>query len=330
MTSSLPSARIVPGHLPESIEDAVTRLRAGKLVGLPTETVYGLAASTFDPDAIAAVYRAKSRPADNPLIAHVSRLDVARSLTSDWNDAAERLAQACWPGPVTLVLPRAEDVPAVAAGGHDSIAVRMPAHPVALRLLEAFGRPISAPSANPSGSLSPTEARHVLADFTTLDILILDGGPCRVGLESTVVDVRDPGHPLVLRPGGVDRTRLSAILGRPVEVVESASQNASPGSAARHYAPDAATRICGLEDAGGERAAVITIGQTPRAHLGRGEPVFRVDLPADPDLAASLLYCSLHAADFSGADRIDLVPPPSHPAWEAVHDRINRAATDGD
>ncbi len=329
MTSSLPSAKVVPGHLPDSIEDAVERLRSGRLVGLPTETVYGLAASTFDADAITAVYRAKSRPADNPLIAHVSRLDVARSLTSAWNAAAERLAQACWPGPVTLVLPRADDVPAASAGGQDSIAIRMPAHPVALRLLEAFGRPISAPSANPSGSLSPTEARHVLADFTTLDLLILDGGPSRVGLESTVVDVRDPDHPVVLRPGGVDRTRISTILGRPVDVAESTSQSASPGSTARHYAPDVTTRMCTIEEAGGERSAVITIGQKPGLALGRGEPLFRVDLPAEPDLAASLLYSSLHAADFSGAERIDLVPPPKEPAWEAVHDRINRATVEG-
>ena len=329
MTSSSPSARIVPGHRPESIRDAVERLRAGRLVGLPTETVYGLAASTFDADAIAEVYRAKSRPTDNPLIAHVSGLDVARSLTSAWNDAAERIAQTCWPGPVTIVLPRAATVPAEAAGGHDSIAIRMPAHPVALRVLEAFGRPVSAPSANPSGAVSPTEARHVLADFTDLDLLILDGGPSRVGLESTVVDVRDEDRPTVLRPGGVGRTRLSEILGRSVATHESVTQSESPGSAARHYAPDVTTRICDLDDAGGDGVAVITIGQEGDRPLGRGEPLFRVDLPSDPEAVASLLYCSLHAADFSGAERIDLVPPPNTVAWEAIHDRIGRATAQG-
>ncbi len=326
MTSSLPSARIVPGHLHESIQEAVARLRAGRLVGMPTETVYGLAAATFDADAISEVYRAKARPSDNPLIAHVSRLDMARSLASDWNDTAERLVQACWPGPVTIVVPRASGVPQTAAGGHDSIAIRMPAHPVALRLLEAFGRPISAPSANPSGAVSPTEARHVLADFTALDLLILDGGPSRVGLESTVVDVRDPARPKVLRPGVVDRGRLSAILGMSVEAESASGQSASPGSATRHYAPSAATRICGPADAGGADAAVITYGMPSTVQLGGGEPLFRVDLPADPEVVASLFYCSLHAADFSGAARIDLVPPPQTAVWEAIHDRIGRAA----
>ena len=210
MTASLPSAKVVPGHLPDSIEDAVDRLRSGRLVGLPTETVYGLAAPTFDPVGIERIYECKGRPADNPLIAHAADVEMARTLVTTWPEEATRLADALWPGPLTLVLPKRDDVPGVATGGRDSIGVRVPAHRVAIEVIGRLGAPVSAPSANRSGSLSPTEARHVKADFVDKDVLILDGGPCRVGLESTVLDLRpvlDGGRPRMLRPGAVTAAR---------------------------------------------------------------------------------------------------------------------------
>ena len=187
---ALPGATIRSGVDRAVLADAVIRLRTSRLVAMPTETVYGLAASTVDPEAVRRIYSAKERPADNPLIAHLSSVEMATPLCRSWPDAAAVLARACWPGPLAMVLDRDDSVPAIAAGGRDSIAVRMPAHPVALDLIESFGGPVSAPSANRSGSISPTEARHVLGDFADEDLRILDGGPCRIGLESTVVELR--------------------------------------------------------------------------------------------------------------------------------------------
>jgi L-threonylcarbamoyladenylate synthase len=240
---ALPGAVVQSGTERAVLADAVIRLRTSRLVGMPTETVYGLAASTFDPKAIGRIYAAKERPADNPLIAHVSSIEMARSLCRSWPDAASVLAEACWPGPLAMVLDRERSVPAMAAGGRDSIAVRMPAHPVALRLIESFGGPVSAPSANRSGSISPTEARHVLADFVDEDLLILDGGPCRIGLESTVVDLRSE-RPVILRPGAVTADRIARLLGCPVESPFVETQADAPGTASKHYAPTTPTRLC--------------------------------------------------------------------------------------
>ena len=324
MSESLPGAVVRSGKDPASIADAIIRLRAQRLVALPTETVYGLAARTLDPAAIEEIYRVKGRPKDNPLIAHVSSIEMARSLVSHWPEEADRLALVLWPGPLTIVLPRAASVPSVSTGGRDSIAIRIPAHSVALEVIHRLGEPISAPSANRSGSLSATEARHVLSEFVDLDLLVLDGGPCRVGLESTVVDLRGR-HPEVLRPGVVTPDRLSAILGVGVDAPEVDGQTDSPGTATSHYAPATETRLCPAEEAGGQEVAVVMVGAecapeqiTPSR--------FQVELPADPEIAGSLLYSTLHAADLSGSSRIDVVPPPSSPPWAAIHDRLQRAA----
>lgn len=295
---------------------------------MPTETVYGLAGGTFDPAAIETIYSTKRRPSDNPLIAHVASVEMARTLCRSWTGAAEELVAACWPGPLAVVLDRADAVPPIAAGGRDSIAIRMPAHPVALRLVESFGGPVSAPSANRSGAISPTEARHVLADFADEDLLVLDGGPCRIGLESTVVDLRG-ARPVVLRPGAVTADRIAEILDVEVSRPDIVGQVASPGTASRHYAPTTPTRLCPLEAAGGEGVAVITIASDV-ADAGKVPPGrFRVDLPDDPILVAAMLYSTLHAADLSGSIRIDIVPPPvgfDSASWHAVFDRLGRAA----
>ncbi len=312
-----------------AIADAVVRLRAGRLVAIPTETVYGLAAPTLDEAAIARIYEFKGRPSDNPLIAHVADVEMAKSLVATWPDEATRLADACWPGPLTLVLPKADAVPDIATGGRDSIGVRMPAHHVALDLLRRFGGPLSAPSANRSGSISPTEARHVRADFVDRDLVVLDGGPCRVGLESTVLDLRpviDGGAPVVLRPGAVSAARIAEILGRPVESLMSAGQGDAPGTRSSHYAPSTPVRRCRADEAGGDGVAVIVIGATYDETASWPDARWRLELPDDPELAGGLLYAALHAADLSGAERIDLVGPPSDARWHALEDRVTRAA----
>jgi L-threonylcarbamoyladenylate synthase len=205
----------------------------------------------------------------------------------------------------------------------------MPAHPVALRLIESFGGPVSAPSANRSGSISPTEARHVLADFVDEDLLILDGGPCRIGLESTVVDLRSE-RPVILRPGAVTADRIASLLGCPVESPFVDTQVDAPGTASKHYAPTTPTRLCTLEEAGGPETAVITIAAAVTERKSPAGIRFRVDLPADPDLVGALLYSTLHAADLSGSKRIDVVPPRGPDGlqvWNAVLDRLRRAAS---
>lgn len=323
MSDPLPGAVVRSGKDPASIADAVIRLRAQRLVAVPTETVYGLAARTLDPASIEEIYRVKGRPKDNPLIAHVSSIEMAKSLVTHWPQEADRLALVLWPGPLTIVLPKASTVPSVSTGGRDSIAIRIPAHSVALEVIHRLGEPISAPSANQSGSLSPTEARHVLSDFVDHDLLVLDGGPCRVGLESTVVDLRGP-HPAVLRPGVVTPNRLSAILGVGVTAPDVDGQSDSPGTSSSHYAPGTETRLCSAEEAGGEDVAVVFVGEDASVKKAPGR--FEVALPPDPEIAGSLLYSTLHAADLSGASRIDVVPPPSTPAWAAIHDRLQRAA----
>lgn len=334
MDPTLAGAVIRAGGDPATIADAVVRLHAGRLVALPTETVYGLAAATFDPAAIARIYECKGRPGDNPLIAHVADLDMARSLVAAWPDEAARLAEACWPGPLTLVLPKQDSVPEVATGGRDSIGVRMPAHHVALEVIRRFGSPVSAPSANRSGSLSPTEARHVKADFVDRDVLVLDGGPCRVGLESTVLDLRpvlDGATPKVLRPGAVSAAQIAEILGLAPGSVETPTietQHDAPGTRTSHYAPVIPVRRCAISEAGGEDVVIVTVG--PVDHDGEPRCRFRIDLPRDPDAAGALLYAALHAADVTGAARIDLVGPPADVAWHAVEDRVTRAAAPRD
>lgn len=329
MDPTLAGAVIRQGGDPAAIADAVVRLHAGRLVALPTETVYGLAAATRNPAAIARIYECKGRPSDNPLIAHAADIEMARSLVSVWPDEATRLADACWPGPLTLVLPRHDSVPSVATGGRDSIGVRVPAHHDALAVIRRFGAAVSAPSANRSGSISPTEARHVLADFVDRDVLVLDGGPCRVGLESTVLDLRPAIEglpPRILRPGAVSGSRISEILGRSVESPTIAGQHDAPGTRTSHYAPVTPVRRCSIAEAGAEAGdtAIIVVGSTSGTAGAAG--CWRLDLPDDPEVAGSLLYAALHAADLTGATRIDLVGPPTGDAWQAVEDRVTRAA----
>ena len=231
----------------DAIEEAVQCLRRGEPVAFPTETVYGLGADTFQPEAIRAVFRLKDRPADNPLIAHVSGTEQARPLVRGWDERCDTLASRFWPGPLTLVLSKDESVPEVATAGWRTIAVRAPRHPVASALLAAFGGAISAPSANRSGHVSPTTAQHVADDFSAVeDLLILDGGRSDVGIESTVLDLTG-APPRILRPGSVTGTELKEVLGE-VTAVAPRQQTISPGTSAAHYAPHTPAELVDREE----------------------------------------------------------------------------------
>ncbi len=340
---------------PAAIRTAADTLTRGALVAFPTETVYGLGANGLNPDAIARIYAAKGRPAWNPVILHVATIEAAQALTRYWSHDVDRLARHFWPGPLTLVLPRAAQVPDVATAGLDAVGIRIPAHPVALALLQAVPFPIAAPSANRFTQLSPTTAAHVEASLGDRVPLILDGGPCTVGIESTVLDLCG-ATPTVLRPGMIDRAQLEAVLGRPVALATAAPQAAvsaddsttapqrSPGMADRHYAPQADVWL--VETAGLAEAATglaqrpAELGQTPRgaAVVLRWSPPDRdlplplragdrvVTMPASPAEYARALYAALHAADATGAALVVIEQPPATDAWHAIRDRLARAA----
>ncbi|QJR37109.1 L-threonylcarbamoyladenylate synthase [Gemmatimonas groenlandica] len=330
---------------PVVVEHAAALLRRGGLVAFPTETVYGLGANALDPDAVVAIYTAKGRPAWNPVIAHVPDVAAARVLTRYWPPAADRLAAAFWPGPLTMVLPKAPQVPDVATAGLDAVALRIPAHPVALALLRAAGVPIAAPSANRFTQISPTTAQHVQASLGDRVGLILDGGPSSVGIESTVVDLTGPDA-VVLRPGMISAADLElALRGSGVAVrmatvtvshdapTATAAPQRSPGMADRHYAPRADVWLFDAEQCSEIDAALAD----RRAGTGTVTALLRtttlsvpddtiVRMPDDPAAYARALYAALHAADATGASLIVIERPPDDDRWAGLRDRLTRAA----
>lgn len=306
-------------HQPDSearrLDRAVAALRAGGLVILPTETVYGLAADAANPRAVAAVYAAKGRPGFNPLIAHVADLAAARRI-AELDDRAERLARAFWPGPLTIVAPVA-DAAAVcdlARAGLDTVAVRVPGHPVARALLEAFGGPVVAPSANRSGRPSPTTFADAVEETGPSAAEALDGGPCSVGLESTVVAVLPDGPARLLRPGAVTRAQIEALIGPLAEADDDAKR--SPGRLALHYAPDAPVRINVTRPGPGEAFLAF----------GPGDSAFNLSPTRDLVEAAANLFAMLRAADRTRPTAIAIAPIPSEGLGEAINDRLKRAA----
>jgi L-threonylcarbamoyladenylate synthase len=314
-----------------AIEAASACLSAGGLVAFPTETVYGLGADARNGEAVARVYAAKGRPAFNPLIAHVADIKAARRIAV-FNADAEKLAAAFWPGPLTLVLPKRADCPvaALALAGLDSIALRVPSHPAARALLEAFDGPVVAPSANRSGHVSPTSAAHVLADLRGRIDLILDDGPCPVGVESTIVACL--GEPTLLRPGGLAREEIERVLGHALAIPAATESDdapqklevIAPGMLASHYAPKARVRL----DAAMPRAdeALLAFGPAP-AFAGT-----TLNLSPRGDLieAAANLFSHLRALDASGATSIAVMPVPHDGLGEAINDRLKRAAAPKD
>jgi L-threonylcarbamoyladenylate synthase len=307
---------------PGAIAEAAAALRRGALVAFPTETVYGLGADATNGLAIAALYAAKGRPSFNPLIVHVAEMQAAVPL-AHVTPFAEQLAAAFWPGPLTLVLAKRPGCPVaeLATAGLDTIALRVPAHPVAQALLRAAGLPIAAPSANRSGHVSPTTAAHVEADLGDRAAMILDGGPTPLGLESTVVDATGT-EPVVLRLGAVTRENLARALGRPIALATGdPSQPASPGMLARHYAPRTSLRLDARDVRPGE--ALLAFGPAPPHHAGA-----MVNLSPAGDLmeAAANLFAALRTLDAAGAETIAAMPIPEQGLGEAINDRLRRAA----
>ena len=296
-------------------EQAAEVLRRGELILLPTETVYGLGADAGDPKAVASVFAAKGRPQFNPLIAHVASLEAARVI-GQFDEAAEALAKAFWPGPLTLVLPVADrsHVCDLARAGLDSVAVRVPAHPLAQQVLAAFGGPVVAPSANRSGRPSPTTFADAVEETGAAVGAAVDGGPCDVGLESTVVSVLDDRVAL-LRPGAVTRRQIEAVVG---PLHESGEGHRSPGRLTLHYAPDAPVRIEATEARPGE----IFLGFGP----GVGDPRWSLSPSGDPQEAAANLFRLLRTADRENPAGIAVSPVPSEGLGEAINDRLRRAA----
>ena len=292
---------------------AVLALRAGRLVILPTETVYGLGADAANPEAVAAIFEAKGRPRFNPLISHVADLAMAQTLAI-FDDRARTLAAAFWPGPLTLVLPIRSDtvVCELARAGLDTVALRVPAHPLARALLSAFGGPVVAPSANRSGRPSPTTFADAMEETGDKAAVALDGGPCEVGLESTVVALLDA--PRLLRPGSVTRAQIEALIGPLVEAEADAKR--SPGRLARHYSPKAPVRLEVSEPQPGE------------AYLAFGPGEHRWNLSPTSDLreAAARLFVYLREADRTDPAAIAVAPIPLEGLGEAINDRLKRAA----
>ena len=312
---------------PENIAKCAERLRWGLPVAFPTETVYGLACDARSEAAVAEVYRMKRRPSSNPLIAHVSSIAMAKEAVIGWDRRADKLAEAFWPGPLAMIFNRRSLISALSVGGRTSVAVRIPSHPVAQALIEAFGYPIAAPSANRSGRISPTTAAHVAEEFADIaDLPILDGGACEVGLESTVLDL-SRARPMILRPGAISAKDLEPFLG-PVAAPMLGTQAGSPGTAASHYAPTTPTELAVASDLAARlaretgRIAVVAFAGTPVA-----TPHELFPLPRHAASYAQLLYATLRRADASGAALILIaLPDETGGIWDAAHDRIRRAA----
>lgn len=285
---------------PIEISTAAALLRAGRLVAFPTETVYGLGAHALDEAAVRRIFEAKGRPVTSPLIVHVTGVEMARALASEWPDEAELLVRCFWPGPLTIVVPRKSLVPDLVTAGLASVGLRMPAHPIAQALLAAAQIPIAAPSANRFTELSPTAAHHVREGMADM---VLDGGLCTVGIESTVISLAGP-TPRILRPGMITLTQISQVIG-PVELGAGAE---SPGQHPRHYSP---------------RTPVI-LGDSP--HEGRGHRLDLASMPCDAAGYAERLYRILHELDQQGLDWIAVELPPDTPEWAGIRDRLIRAA----
>jgi len=321
---------------PGEIDRAAQLIRAGRLVAFPTETVYGLGANALDAEAVARIYSVKRRPLTSPLIVHVSSTEMTKSLLADWPESAARLARAFWPGPLTLVLKKQPQIPDIVTAGLSTVAVRMPAHPIAQALIRAARVPLAAPSANRFTELSPTTADHVQRSLGSEVDLILDGGPCQVGIESTVLSLAEPGQhekgPVLLRPGGISRRELEAVVGPVASAYEvQAGAHPAPGMHPRHYSPRTPLYLA-------------TNGKLPEPGRGQdqGQGLYLQHLhppncanvsitiqqmPHSAGAYSAALYEALHQADAGNFNWIAVDLPPTTPEWEAIHDRLQRAAT---
>lgn len=320
---------VVPADA-DAIERAARVLRAGGIVAFPTETVYGLGADARNAAAVRRMFAAKGRPEDHPVIVHVEDLAAAETWAARIPDGARALARAFWPGPLTLIVPRARDVPDAITGGQSSVGLRAPSHPVSRALLAAFGGGIAAPSANRFGHVSPTTARHVADDLGDAVDLILDGGPCDVGIESTIVAFTDDA-PMLLRPGGVPIEAIAAVLGR-MPLARDATAPRASGTLSSHYAPrtpaslvaaDALVAELSQLEERDERVAVLAItARRPESFDG-----LWIGAPDDAADYARLLYANLRTLDATDADAILIEQVPQKGEWSAIGDRLARATT---
>jgi len=325
------SPALMLGDSDDDIAQAAQTLARGELLGLPTETVYGLAADALNPKAVAAIFQAKGRPADHPLIVHLASSDHVPEFAASVPDYANALMEAFWPGPLTLIVQRRAGVANVAAGGHPTIALRCPSHPLALKVLQhawQLGvKGVAAPSANLFGKVSPTTALHVREAFPLLTLL--DGGACQVGIESTILDISQ-GAPVLLRPGMLHAAQLSLVAGQKVQVAAAkpfASAPAAPGMLASHYAPRASVRLyLGTQI---EQYAATCHGRLAvwsRAPLSLPAHVLWRAMPAQAAECAHVLFAQLRALDTLGVEHIWVETPPEAPAWDGVRDRLQRAS----
>jgi L-threonylcarbamoyladenylate synthase len=333
------TAEVLTIETPARFEQAVRRaaevVRAGQLVALPTETVYGLAANAWNAEAVRRIYEAKGRPPENPIIVHVASLPLARRCVSAWPTVAGKLAAAFWPGPLTLVLPRSAEIPPLVTAGGPTVGVRWPRHPLIQAVIQACGFPLAAPSANRSNQLSPTTAEHVRKSLGAKIPLIIDGGPSLVGIESSVLDLAF-APPRLLRPGMISVESLQAVMGEGVVEIDGAPPAIarSPGQWPRHYAPKARLTVLRWRDEAElavqvsafglarERIHILTHHRIPlREKFGRVAVI-----PADVAAFARALYAELHRCDEAGAELIIVEAPPPGEQWRAIADRLRRAA----
>jgi L-threonylcarbamoyladenylate synthase len=317
--------RLLSAHSPADLDEAARLILRGGLVAFPTETVYGLGALALEPLAVRAVYAAKGRPATNPLIVHVLGPEEAKPLCARWPPEASQLAARFWPGPLTIVLPRTDLVPDEVTGGGPAVAVRAPSHTGTRKLLARVRAPLAGPSANRSEHVSPTTAGHVLRDLSGRIDAVLDGGRCRLGIESTVVALT-PDGPRLLRAGAVSRAALESLLGK-VQVGTGAELAASPGQQRRHYAPAGLVRVADAASL----AAVASglpgrVGALLRTEVALPESVFSLRLPQDPAGYARDLYASLRELEDRDCTSIAIESVPRSADWDAIRDRITRAS----
>jgi len=331
---------ILPTHTPELFQKAVRRaaerLRAGEVVALPTETVYGLAANALDEKAVAKIFQIKGRPAHNPIIVHVAGNEMARDCVADFSALAEKFSKAFWPGPLTLVLPRAEKIPDAVTAGGETVGVRWPGHPFMQAVIRECGFPLAAPSANLSNQISPTNAEHVRAQLGGKISLIVDGGQSQVGIESTVLDLT-VSPPRILRPGMIHAESLAAVGGEVASdkwQVTSEDALRSPGMLRKHYSPKAKLLALKWNNDADLKSQLVTRHLSlatcfiiAHTKIPGGFPAENVSvIPHDAEAFARALYAELHRCDAAGAKLIVVEAPPDLPEWSGIADRLRRAA----
>ncbi|MGA2280394.1 MAG: L-threonylcarbamoyladenylate synthase [Verrucomicrobiota bacterium] len=336
------NTEILPTHTPALFDAAVKRatelLRAGEVVALPTETVYGLAANALDEKAVAKIFQIKDRPANNPIIIHIASVEMAKRCVTAWPDPAEKLARAFWPGPLTLVLPCAKEIPGMVTAGGKTVGVRWPGHPFIQAVIRECGFPLAAPSANLSGRVSPTNAEHVRKQLGDKISLIVDGGQSQVGIESTVLDLTG-SPPQVLRPGMIHAESLAAVCdkvrGAGFWIQGSKTALRSPGLLERHYSPKAKLLVLDWRDDANLNSQLSTFKSQlldchviAHTHIPSAEHFARVSvIPHDAEAFARAIYAELHRCDEAGAELIVVETPPTALEWSGIADRLRRAST---